>query len=150
MACLCIAAGINVAVTRTAFASSIILVSLSGELNAAAPVLAASLVSIFVTYYMPFIRAQQGRYEVLESQLHLYKVDDMWDEYDEDDRRGVSVTIKAEPEVIGEYQAIGKEDDVDESGNESGSGSISSVTNDDEGPRTLSRENSAQPIKPLL
>mmetsp|Transcript_139 Transcript_139/g.418 ORF Transcript_139/g.418 Transcript_139/m.418 type:complete len:555 (+) Transcript_139:57-1721(+) len=80
VACLCIAAGINVAITRTAFSSSIILVSLSGEANAAAPIIAASLVSIFATYYMPFIRAQQGRCELLESQLHAYRVDNLIDE----------------------------------------------------------------------
>uniref|UniRef100_A0A7S0BQK1 Chloride channel protein n=2 Tax=Rhodosorus marinus TaxID=101924 RepID=A0A7S0BQK1_9RHOD len=77
VACLCIAAGINVAVTRTAFATSIILVALSGQVNSASPVLAASLASIFSTYYMPFIRAQQGRFELLESQLHAYKAEEL-------------------------------------------------------------------------
>lgn len=78
VACLCIAAGINVAVTRTAFATSIILVALSGQVNAASPVLAASLASIFSTYYMPFIRAQQGRFELFESQLHAYKAEELF------------------------------------------------------------------------
>ncbi|KAJ8908885.1 hypothetical protein NDN08_005589 [Rhodosorus marinus] len=78
VACLCIAAGINVAVTRTAFATSIILVALSGQVNAASPVLAASLASIFSTYYMPFIRAQQGRFELFESQLHAYKAAELF------------------------------------------------------------------------
>jgi H+/Cl- antiporter ClcA len=52
IACLCIAAGINVAITRTALATSLILATLAGEINAGPPILAASLVSLFATAYM--------------------------------------------------------------------------------------------------
>lgn len=52
VATLCFAAGINVAITRTALATTIILVALSGEINAGSTVLGASLVSLFATSYM--------------------------------------------------------------------------------------------------
>lgn len=52
IAILCFAAGINVTITRTVIATPLILCSLAGEGNAIAPVLAASLASLFATYYM--------------------------------------------------------------------------------------------------
>lgn len=52
IAILSVAAGINVAITRTTLATPLILCSLAGESNAVSPVLAASLVSVFATYYM--------------------------------------------------------------------------------------------------
>lgn len=52
IAILSMAAGINVAITRTALATPLILCSLAGEVNATSAVLAASLVSCFATYYM--------------------------------------------------------------------------------------------------
>lgn len=52
IAILSFAAGINVTITRTVIATPLILCSLAGEGNAIAPVLAASLTSLFVTYYM--------------------------------------------------------------------------------------------------
>lgn len=52
IAILSFAAGINVAITRTVIATPLILCALAGEGNAIAPVLAASLTSLFVTYYM--------------------------------------------------------------------------------------------------
>jgi H+/Cl- antiporter ClcA len=72
VACLCFAASINVAITRTALATTIILASLSGEINAGPPLLAASLVSLFATSYMPFIKTQQQREDIRESQLYSY------------------------------------------------------------------------------
>ena len=51
-ACLCFAAGINVAITRTSLATSIILCFLSGQQNAMSAVLAAALCSLFATSYM--------------------------------------------------------------------------------------------------
>ena len=51
-ACLCIAAGINVAITRTSLATSVILTFLAGQQNAMSAVLAASLTSLFATSYM--------------------------------------------------------------------------------------------------
>lgn len=52
VAILSVAAGINVAITRTALATPLILTGLAGEINATSPVLAASLCAVFVTYYM--------------------------------------------------------------------------------------------------
>jgi len=61
---LSVAAGINVAITRTGLATPLILCSLAGETNAVPPVLAASMVSLFATSYMPFIRSQVKRADV--------------------------------------------------------------------------------------
>lgn len=80
VAILSVACGINVTITRTALATPLILCGLAGEVNATPPVLAASLVSAFVTYYMPFIGPQQGREQLFESQLHSYTFKDMWGE----------------------------------------------------------------------
>lgn len=49
---LCISAGINVSITRTALGTSLILTALAGDINAMAPVLIASLTGLFATYYM--------------------------------------------------------------------------------------------------
>lgn len=67
LATLSIAAGINVAITRTGLATPLILCALAGEPNAIAPVLAASMVSLFATTYMPFIRSQVRRTDVTHS-----------------------------------------------------------------------------------
>jgi len=64
---LCLAAAVNVAVTRTSLASTIILAHLSGEPNAVASILMASLVSLFVTGYMPFIATQVSRVDLEHS-----------------------------------------------------------------------------------
>lgn len=64
LATLSIAAGINVAITRTGLASPLILCALAGEPNAISPVLFASMVSLFATTYMPFIRSQVHRADV--------------------------------------------------------------------------------------
>lgn len=52
IAILSVAAGINVAITRTVLATPLILCALAGEQNAISSVLAGSLVSAFATYYM--------------------------------------------------------------------------------------------------
>lgn len=61
LCCLGFAAAINVGITRTSLATPIILCFLAGEPNALSGVLAASLVSLFTTAYMPFIGPQQPR-----------------------------------------------------------------------------------------
>jgi H+/Cl- antiporter ClcA len=58
---LCMAAALNVALTRTAIASTLILSFLSGEQCTVPSILAASLMSLFVTAYMPFIHTQHSR-----------------------------------------------------------------------------------------
>merc|ERR1719343_91308 len=67
LACLCFAAAINVAITRTALATTLILTFLAGEPCAISAILAASLVSLFVTSYMPFIKTQIVRSDIDDS-----------------------------------------------------------------------------------
>lgn len=64
LACLCFAAAINVGITRTSLATPIILCFLAGEQNAMSGVLAASLVSLMATAYMPFIKSQKPREDI--------------------------------------------------------------------------------------
>ena len=64
IATLCFASGINVAITRTALATSLILVFLAGEQMALPAVLASSIVSLFATGYMPFIKSQIARSDI--------------------------------------------------------------------------------------
>lgn len=73
---LCMAAAVNVAVTRTSLATSIILTYLSGEPNALSAILAASLVSLFVTGYMPFIATQVSRVDLEHSQYRVHEDDE--------------------------------------------------------------------------
>lgn len=73
---LCLAAAVNVAVTRTSLATSIILTYLSGEPNALSAILAASLVSLFVTGYMPFIATQVSRVDLEHSQYRVHDDND--------------------------------------------------------------------------
>ncbi|KAI0562748.1 hypothetical protein FGB62_54g15 [Gracilaria domingensis] len=80
VAVLSLASGINVAITRTALATPLILCGLAGEVNATPPVLAASLAAVFATYYMPFVFAQQAREDIFESQLHKYTFHNKWGE----------------------------------------------------------------------
>jgi len=83
LCCLCMAGAINVAITRTSIATTLILVYLAGEPNAMSAVLAASLVSLFATGYMPFIKTQIARADLDRSLYHL----------DEDDEEGESTTL---------------------------------------------------------
>jgi len=64
IACLCFAAGINVAITRTSLATPLILSFLAGEQFVLPAVLAASLVSLFATGYVPFIKSQLARSDI--------------------------------------------------------------------------------------
>ena len=76
---LCMAAAINVGITRTAMSTTLILAFLSGEQNSIAPVLASSLIALFATGYMPFIKSQ-----VLRSDIDMLydelSDDEDWDE----------------------------------------------------------------------
>ncbi|GAB0492822.1 hypothetical protein MMPV_004092 [Pyropia vietnamensis] len=78
IAILCTAAGVTVAITRTVFATTIILTALSGEVNAASPVLVASLGAAFATYYMPFIGSQRAREDRFDAQIHYRTFDGAW------------------------------------------------------------------------
>lgn len=99
VAILSMAAGINVAITRTAIATPLILTALAGEVNATPAVLAASLTSVFVTYYMPFISSQQGREDVFESQIHSYTFRNMWGEEGENPEIEHNVPAQGETDV---------------------------------------------------
>ena len=72
IATLCFAAGINVAITRTALATSLILAFLAGEQLALPAILAASVASLFATSYMPFIKSQIARSDI-DSSLFMDK-----------------------------------------------------------------------------
>lgn len=85
LATLSVAAGINVTITRTALATPIILCALAGEPNALPCVFAASLVAALTTVYMPFIRSQRARADVLEAQLHSYTFQTLMDQKDTED-----------------------------------------------------------------
>jgi len=61
LCCLGFASAINVSITRTSLATPIILCFLAGEPNALSGVLAAGLVSLFLTAYMPFLGPQKPR-----------------------------------------------------------------------------------------
>ena len=55
---------INVAITRTALATTLILSFLSGEQLAEPAILGASIASLFATSYMPFIKSQIARSDI--------------------------------------------------------------------------------------
>lgn len=59
------AAGLNASITRTPFASSLILTALSGHLEVLPPVLCAALVAFFITMPFEFIKTQQYRTDIL-------------------------------------------------------------------------------------
>jgi H+/Cl- antiporter ClcA len=73
LCCLCMAGAINVAITRTAIATTLILAYLAGEQNGISAILASCLVSLFATGYMPFIKTQMARADLDTS---LYYDDD--------------------------------------------------------------------------
>lgn len=62
--CMCFAAGLNVAITRTPFASPLILACLSGQSNITTPALCAALASLFVTRSSKFIGPQRDRSDI--------------------------------------------------------------------------------------
>jgi H+/Cl- antiporter ClcA len=67
---LCLAGAINVAITRTAIATTLILAYLAGEPNSTSAVLASCLVALFATGYMPFIKTQMARADIDASLYH--------------------------------------------------------------------------------
>ncbi len=84
LCCLGFASAINVAITRTSLATPIILCFLAGEPNALSGVLAAGLVSLFLTAYMPFLGPQQPRRD-LEYSLFTMESDPVIEEEEEHD-----------------------------------------------------------------
>lgn len=84
LCCLGFAAAINVGITRTSLATPIILCFLAGEPNALSGVLAASLVSLFATAYMPFIGPQVPRRDLDLSLFANVETDPVIEEEEED------------------------------------------------------------------
>mmetsp|Transcript_53317 Transcript_53317/g.129594 ORF Transcript_53317/g.129594 Transcript_53317/m.129594 type:complete len:474 (-) Transcript_53317:280-1701(-) len=88
VAVLCTAAGMNVAITRTAMASTLILAFLPGEPCAIPAILMASICSLFATSYMPFIKSQITRSDIDHSlfhEEHHISVDSVLDDDDDED-----------------------------------------------------------------
>lgn len=67
---LCTAAAMNVAITRTTLATTLILAFLPGEPIAIPPLLMSSICSLFATSYMPFIKSQITRSDIDHSLFH--------------------------------------------------------------------------------
>jgi len=67
---LCTAAALNVAITRTALATTLIMSFLAGEHMAGPPLLMSSIISLFATSYMPFIKSQITRSDIDHSLFH--------------------------------------------------------------------------------
>lgn len=67
---LCTAAAINVSITRTSLATTLILAFLPGEPMAIPPILMSSLCALFATSYMPFIKSQISRSDLDHSLFH--------------------------------------------------------------------------------
>jgi hypothetical protein len=82
LATLCMAVGINVAITRTALATPLILAFLSGE-PCALP--AISLCSLFATSYTTFLKTQIARSDIDHSLFHRCCTTKVVDEYGEPD-----------------------------------------------------------------
>lgn len=66
-----LSAGLNTAITRTPFATSLILTALSGHPEVAVPCLASSLVALFLTLHHPFIMSQRDRRDITIKELEL-------------------------------------------------------------------------------
>ena len=70
---LCVAAGTNVAITRAALGTSLVLTFLSGHLVSFPAILMASLTSLFATGYLKFLKTQICRSDVDHSLFRLNK-----------------------------------------------------------------------------
>jgi len=91
---LCTAAAMNVAITRTALATTLILAMLPGEPMAIPPILMASLCSLFATSYMPFIKSQITRSDIDHSlfhEEHHIDVDSVFTDIDTDNEDELSL-----------------------------------------------------------
>jgi H+/Cl- antiporter ClcA len=82
---LCMAAGMNVAITRTALATTLILSFLPGEPFCIPAVLMASICSLFATAYVPFIKTQITRSDIDHSLFHEKHIIDVEKTLSDDD-----------------------------------------------------------------
>ncbi|GJD11718.1 hypothetical protein Gasu2_58470 [Galdieria sulphuraria] len=71
-ACLCCAAGINVTLTRTVFATPLVLAQLSNSMEAFPAVLLASLVATCASHYYHFLPSQTSRSDILKKNVLFY------------------------------------------------------------------------------
>eukprot|EP00871_Galdieria_phlegrea_P000219 jgi/Galph1/1198/GphlegSOOS_G6123.1 len=69
VACLCIAAGMNVSLTRTILGTPIVLAQLSNSLESFPAVFAASLTAACMTHYYRFISSQKNRSDIIQKFL---------------------------------------------------------------------------------
>eukprot|EP00977_Amphora_coffeiformis_P000391 scaffold108_cov162-Amphora_coffeaeformis.AAC.2 len=83
---LCVAAGTNVAITRAALGTSLVLTFLSGQLVVFPSILMAALTSLFATSYLKFLKTQICRCDVDHS---LYRTNTR-DMIDDDEHEEVS------------------------------------------------------------
>ena len=91
---LCMAAGLNTAITRTSLATTLILAFLSGESCAIPSILASSLVSLFATAYLPFIKTQITRSDIDHSlfrETHIIQESNVIDDDDDSDDAGLNL-----------------------------------------------------------
>jgi len=79
-ACMCVAAGLNVGITRTALGTTLILTTLYGEPYLTSAVLTASLTSLFATIYMDFFKTQVVRNDLDKSFYYEEKIDESDDD----------------------------------------------------------------------
>ena len=82
VATLCTAAAVNVAITRAALGTSLVLCFLSGHLVTFPAILMASLTSLFATSYLKFLKTQICRADVDHS---LFRRDYLHDYIDDND-----------------------------------------------------------------
>ncbi|KAK9829338.1 hypothetical protein WJX72_005245 [[Myrmecia] bisecta] len=75
MLCMPVAAGLNSAITRTPFSTSLILAILSGHPEVTVPCLASSLVALFLTLDFPFILSQRDRQDIIIKEIELLDED---------------------------------------------------------------------------
>ncbi|CAD7697947.1 unnamed protein product, partial [Ostreobium quekettii] len=61
---MAMSAGLNTAITRTPFATTLILTTLSGHPEVAAPAIASALTAFFLTMNWPFVKPQRDRADI--------------------------------------------------------------------------------------
>lgn len=88
------AAALNVGITRTALATTLILAFLSGESVAIPPVLMASICSLFATSYMPFIKSQITRSDMNHIVYNKEQHIDVESAFSDNDYKGDEISYK--------------------------------------------------------
>lgn len=71
MTAMAMSAGLNTAITRTPFATTLILTTLSGHPEVAGPAITSALTSFFLTMNWPFVKPQRDRQDIRLLALHF-------------------------------------------------------------------------------